>query len=204
MPQSYTYYLIEGKIEDLNKICSTIKSFLQMKEESANENSDNDWGWEGNVLLALGARQNELKFKNMHGSFVFSQIDDDNNLFIGAEENYTVTEFKDVLKKLFPNLNILYYFKRPDRYDYKYETNDAKFESFPPYVAFVEVKGYQHTCNFSTKKEAYRFIAKLIGVSTKKCSQKDITSWNKKQEKDYENNLTDFEGYAYIERVELV
>lgn len=71
MPQSYTYYLIEGNIEDLNKICSTIRNFLQMKEESANENPDNDWGWEGNVLLALGARQNELKFKNMHGTFEF-------------------------------------------------------------------------------------------------------------------------------------
>ena len=100
-------YCIEGSKEDLKKVFKAIDSFMTEKIKLHNDKADK--GWEGNVLAALGATEEQLSENKSHG-FIDTYELDENVLRIGATEMAVcyVGSFRDILGKLMPKLNIYF------------------------------------------------------------------------------------------------
>ena len=84
---------------------------------------------EGNVLAALGATEEQLSENKFHG-FIDTYELDENVLRIGATKMAVcyVGDFRHILGKLMPKLNIYYIVEKWE--DHLYETNDRDGKYF--------------------------------------------------------------------------
>lgn len=199
MSWSRTYYEIEGKKRDLDKICSLINDFFQGNIQPPIEGSDKEW--EGNVLLALGAKWEDIKDKNLYGFFQLAKVEEEGELFIVADEYSDMTDFKDILNELVSGLKVYYFFLWDD---YRYETNDPIFKYFPRYVVYAQIDGRITDKYLESRKESNQYAAKLMKIDKKTCTQKEINAWNEQQNELYHTTDRAYRNYIKIYKVKVV
>lgn len=142
-------YVIEGSKEDLFKIDDAIGIDLEKDV------------WEGNVLTSLGMSQEEVNDYSLRGFIQDSFQEHETVLKIYAEEAWNLTEFKDCLKKLFPNITIYWYIEEPG-YEI-YETNDIEGKYFSDrFILFAETNDPEY---FESEDRLFEYLKKESGIN---------------------------------------
>lgn len=183
-----TSYCIEGSKEDLKKIFKAIDEFMTEKRKPKDEKTDK--GWEGNILEALGASEEQMKIYYLRG-FIQTYELDDNVLRVAAEEAWDITDFRKVLKQLMPEL-IIYYCVEETGFEI-YQTNDMNGKYFK-YNFLVDccVKGEYQYEEFETKEQAMKFVANLL--EKEEVTEEEVEDWNDEHQND--------DDYIYIHEFE--
>lgn len=176
-----TSYRIEGSKTDLEKIVSIINDFHNGKRKPAEEKTDKDW--EGNLLIALGAKKEDLEHNFMRGFFQEVELQDNNVLRIEAEEAWSTTDFRDVLYQLMPDLTI--YFYTEEQGCEVYQTNDDCGKYFPDrYFVDAEIDGDYKSEYFTSEELANEYVAKLLNNGKTEFSEEELDKWNEEHEDD--------------------
>ena len=102
-----TSYRIEGSESDLKKVYDVIDNFVSGKSKPVLEDASTEW--EGNIVKALGASDEQLKECYLRGFIEEYELDGD-VIRINAEEAWGATDFRHILGKLMPELTIYYYY----------------------------------------------------------------------------------------------
>ena len=102
-----TSYRIEGSESDLKKVYDVIENFVTGKSKPVLEDASKEW--EGNIVKALGASDEQLKESYLRGFIEEYELDGD-VIRINAEEAWGATDFRHILGKLMPELTIYYYY----------------------------------------------------------------------------------------------
>ena len=102
-----TSYRIEGSESDLKKVYNVIDNFVSGKSKPVLEDASTEW--EGNIVKALGASDEQLKESYLRGFIEEYELDGD-VIRINAEEAWGATDFRHILGKLMPELTIYYYY----------------------------------------------------------------------------------------------
>ncbi|MGF0099258.1 hypothetical protein ACQRD6_13165, partial [Prevotella sp. SGI.027] len=100
-----TSYRIEGSKSDLKRVFNVIDGFMTAKRKPTSVTTSKDW--EGNVVEALGATEEQLS-KNYLRGFIQEYEMDGNTIRIEAEEAWGATDFRHVLRTLMPKLTIYF------------------------------------------------------------------------------------------------
>ena len=99
-----TSYRIEGCKSDLERVYGVIDDFMTGKEKPVVEDASNEW--EGNIVKALGATDEQIS-KNYLRGFIQDYEMDGDTIRIEAEEAWGATDFRHVLRQLLPKTNEL-------------------------------------------------------------------------------------------------
>ena len=102
-----TSYRIEGSESDLKKVYDVIDNFVSGKSKPVLEDASTEW--EGNIVKALGASDEQLKECYLRGFIEEYEFDGD-VIRINAEEAWGATDFRHILGKLMPELTIYCYY----------------------------------------------------------------------------------------------
>ena len=102
-----TSYRIEGSESDLKKVYDVIDNFVSGRSKPVLEDASTEW--EGNIVKALGASDEQLKKCYLRGFIEEYELDGD-VIRINAEEAWGATDFRHILGKLMPELTIYYYY----------------------------------------------------------------------------------------------
>ena len=100
-----TSYRIEGSKEDLEKVYNVIDEFMSERRKPIEVNASSEW--EGNIIRALGATDEQMKNNYLRGFIEEYEMDGD-IIRIEAEEAWGTTDFRQVLAQLMPELTIYY------------------------------------------------------------------------------------------------
>ena len=148
--------------------------------------------WEGNIIRALGATDEQMKNNYLRGFIEEYEMDGD-IIRIEAEEAWGTTDFRQVLAQLMPELTIYYIVEEPGCE--VYATNDADGKYFPErFYVDAYVNGDYQSEYFETEEQAMTYVANLLGK--KEVSKNELENWNECHEKD--NN------FIYIHEFEIV
>ena len=110
----------------------------------------------------------------------------DNILSIEAEEAWGLTDFRDLLKQLIPNITIYYLVIETD--DNVFATNDTQSKYFSErFYVDSFLHGDYYSEYFSTEKETMKYIAKIL--EKKEISKEELENW-KKEHKDSEEYIS--------------
>lgn len=185
-----TSYRIEGSKEDLEKVYNVIDEFMSERRKPIEVNASSEW--EGNIIRALGATDEQMKNNYLRGFIEEYEMDGD-IIRIEAEEAWGTTDFRQVLAQLMPELTIYYIVEEPGCE--VYATNDADGKYFPErfYVDAYVNRDYQSEY-FETEEQAMTYVANLLGK--KEVSKNELENWNECHEED--NN------FIYIHEFEIV
>ena len=93
---------------------------MKEKREPVVQNASEEW--EGNIVKALGATKEQMEKYYLRG-FIEEYEMEDNILSIEAEEAWGLTDFRDLLKQLIPNITIYYLVIETE--DNVFTTNDT-------------------------------------------------------------------------------
>lgn len=85
-----TSYRIEGSKSDLKRVFNVIDGFMTAKQKPTSVTTSKDW--EGNVVEALGATEEQLS-KNYLRGFIQEYEMDGDTIRIEAEEAWGATDF---------------------------------------------------------------------------------------------------------------
>lgn len=120
---------------------------------------------------------------------IFNVIEDfmkDNILSIEAEEAWGLTDFRDLLKQLIPNITIYYLVIETD--DNVFATNDTQSKYFSErFYVDSFINGDYYSEYFSTEKETMKYIAKIL--EKKEISKEELENWEK-EHKDSEEYIS--------------
>lgn len=167
-----TSYCIEGDKEDLNKIYDVLTSLSTENDPYNGSTSD----WEGHIIMALGAKEEDLKGRSIRG-FILDYGMFGDTLNIEAQEAWDRTEFSEMLSELMPELSIYYRVEEPCMEIYY--TNDAHGEYFPErFYLYSCVDGNMQSDYFTNKEDLYDYIGKLLGRGD--INDEMIERWNEK------------------------
>jgi hypothetical protein len=184
-----TSYRIEGSKSDLEKVFNVIEGFMTGKQKPSVETSCQDW--EGNIVKALGATDEQLS-KNYLRGFIQEYEMDGDTIRIEAEEAWGATDFRQVLAMLMPELAIYFIVEEPGCE--VYATNDDEGRYFPErFYVDACVNGDYRSEYFETEEQAMAYAAELLGME--KMTQAKLESWNEDQEGD---------DFIYIHEFEIV
>ncbi|WP_288764229.1 hypothetical protein [uncultured Weeksella sp.] len=185
-----TSYRIEGSKEDLEKVYNVIDEFMSERRKPIEVNASSEW--EGNIIRALGATDEQMKNNYLRGFIEEYEMDGD-IIRIEAEEAWGTTDFRQVLAQLMPELTIYYIVEEPGCE--VYATNDADGKYFPErFYVDAYVNGDYQSEYFETEEQAMTYVANLLGK--KEVSKNELENWNECHEKD--NN------FIYIHEFEIV
>lgn len=185
-----TSYRIEGSKEDLEKVYNVIDEFMSERRKPIEVNASSEW--EGNIIRALGATDEQMKNNYLRGFIEEYEMDGD-IIRIEAEEAWGTTDFRQVLAQLMPELTI-YYIVEESGCEV-YATNDADGKYFPErFYVDAYVNGDYQSEYFETEEQAMTYVANLLGK--KKVSKNELENWNECHEED--NN------FIYIHEFEIV
>ena len=185
-----TSYRIEGSESDLKKVYDVIDNFVTGKSKPVLEDASKEW--EGNIVKALGASDEQLKESYLRGFIEEYELDGD-VIRINAEEAWGATDFRHILGKLMPELTI-YYIVEEAGCDV-FATNDIDGKYFPEqYLVDAYVKDADFYEYFETKGQMKDFVSSLIGKED--FTDEDIEAWNEEHEDD------DF--YIYVHEFQYV
>lgn len=166
-----TSYRIEGSNEVLSKIFTIIDDFMT---ERRKPNGDYSKDWEGNIIKALGATNKDLEYSFLRG-FIQSYNMKDNFLSIEAEEAWSITDFRTLLKQFAPGIIAIYFAVEEPSFGI-YTTNDNESKYFRKYLVEAYINNVFRTKYFKCLKDALLFAAQLIGKKNITMNELDI--WN--------------------------
>lgn len=185
-----TNYYIEGSKEDLKKIYDVIDGFMTKKIKPKDGKADK--GWEGNILITLGATEEQMKGKYLRGFIQDYNLGED-YLQIYAKEAWGLSEFRDVLNMLIPNLKIYYCVEELEGEVFATNDNGGKYFYDTIIVDCCIDRDYRHEY-FSTKEEAIKYIARQL--KKEEITEEEIEKWREK------NKNTN--GFIYIHEIKYV
>ena len=173
-----TSYRIEGSKSDLERVFGVIDDFIKGRVASTREDATADW--EGNIVKALGAMDEEIDNNYLRGFIQDYELDGD-TIRIEAEEAWGATDFRHVLGKLMPDLTI-YYIVEEAGCDV-FATNDTDGKYYPErYLVDAYVKDVDYYEYFETDKQMKSFVSSLL--EKKDFTEEDIEAWNEEHEDD--------------------
>lgn len=185
-----TSYRIEGSKEDLEKVYNVIDEFMSERRKPVQVDASNEW--EGNIIRALGATDEQMKNNYLRGFIEEYEMDGD-IIRIEAEEAWGTTDFRYVLAQLMPELTIYYIVEEPGCE--VYATNDAEGKYFPErFYVDAYVNGDYQSEYFETEEQAMTYVANLLGKE--KVSKNELENWNECHEED--------DNFIYIHEFEIV
>ena len=185
-----TSYRIEGSESDLKKVYDVIDNFVSGKSKPVLEDASTEW--EGNIVKALGASDEQLKECYLRGFIEEYELDGD-VIRINAEEAWGATDFRHILGNLMPELTI-YYIVEEAGCDV-FATNDIDGKYFPEqYLVDAYVKDADYYEYFETKEQMKDFVSSLIGKED--FTDEDIEAWNEEHEDD--------DSYIYVHEFQYV
>ena len=185
-----TSYRIEGSESDLKKVYNIIDNFVSGKSKPVLEDASTEW--EGNIVKALGASDEQLKECYLRGFIEEYELDGD-VIRINAEEAWGATDFRHILGNLMPELTI-YYIVEEAGCDV-FATNDIDGKYFPEqYLVDAYVKDVDFYEYFETKEQMKDFVSSLIGKED--FTDEDIGAWNEEHEDD--------DSYIYVHEFQYV
>ncbi len=185
-----TSYRIEGSKEDLEKVYNVIDEFMSERRKPVQVDASNEW--EGNIIRALGATDEQMKNNYLRGFIEEYEMDGD-IIRIEAEEAWGTTDFRYVLAQLMPELTIYYIVEEPGCE--VYATNDAEGKYFPErFYVDAYVNGDYQSEYFDTEEQAMTYVANLLGKQ--EVSKNELENWNECHEED--------DNFIYIHEFEIV
>lgn len=185
-----TIYRIEGSKEDLEKVYNVIDEFMSERRKPIEVNASSEW--EGNIIRALGATDEQMKNNYLRGFIEEYEMDGD-IIRIEAEEAWGTTDFRQVLAQLMPELTIYYIVEEPGCE--VYATNDADGKYFPErFYVDAYVNGDYQSEYFETEEQAMTYVANLLGK--KEVSKNELENWNECHEDD--------DDFIYVHEFEIV
>ena len=185
-----TSYAIEGSKSDLARVSNVIDSFMKGNTKPVEANASKEW--EGNIVKALGASDEQMKNNYLRG-FIQTYEIIEGVLYIEAEEAWGATDFRHLLAKLMPELTIYYIVEECGCE--VYATNDSNSKYFTEsYYVDVCIDGDYFSEYFDTEKQVLAYMAQLL--KKKSVTMKEIHEWNEEQD--------DNENYIYVHEFKYV
>ena len=173
-----TSYRIEGSKSDLERVFGVIDDFIKGRVASTREDATADW--EGNIVKALGAMDEEIDNNYLRGFIQDYELDGD-TIRIEAEEAWGATDFRHVLGKLMPDLTIYYIVEEAGCE--VFATNDTDGKYYPErYLVDAYVKDVDYYEFFETEKQMKSFVSSLL--EKEDFTEEDIEAWNEEHEDD--------------------
>lgn len=167
-----TSYRIEGSKSDLQRVFNVIDDFMSERRKPIEEDASKEW--EGNIVKALGATDEQVSKSYLRG-FIQDYEKDGDNIRIEAEEAWGATDLRHVLAQLMPGLTVYYIVEEPGCE--VYATNDDEGKYFPErYYVDTCIGGNYYSDYFKKEKEAMKFAALMLGRET--ISKEELESWN--------------------------
>lgn len=184
-----TSYVIEGPEETLKKIDEAIKQSISNPPENASE------GWEGSILMTLGANKEDLDKFYVRGFVEESTINSPNEMQLYAEEAWGITDFYKILGKLLPDIKIYWIVESIE--DEVFATNDKEGKYFNSmYIADAYIGNADYYEYFETEESLYSWISKL--TNGKVNTPEKVEKFNNRAE---DKGLDD---YIHIFKIEIV
>ena len=185
-----TSYAIEGNKSDLERVSNVINDFVKSNVKPVEANASKKW--EGNIVKALGASEEQMKNNYLRG-FIQTYEIIDGVLYIEAEEAWGATDFRHLLAKLMPKLTIYYIVEECGCEVYATNDCDGKYFTESYYVDIC-IDGDYFSEYFDTEKQVLAYVAQLLKKES--VTMKDIDEWNEEQD--------DNENYIYVHEFKYV
>lgn len=185
-----TSYAIEGNKSDLESVFNVINDFVKSNVKPVEANASKEW--EGNIVKALGASEEQMKNNYLRG-FIQTYEIIDGVLYIEAEEAWGATDFRHLLAKLMPELTIHYIVEECGCEVYATNDCDGKYFTESYYVDACIDEDY-FSDYFNTEKQVLVYVAQLLNREV--ISMEEIDEWNKEQD--------DSENYIYVHEFKYV
>lgn len=185
-----TSYAIEGSKSDLERMFNVINDFVKSNVKPVEANASKEW--EGNIVKALGASEEQMKNNYLRG-FIQTYEIIDGVLYIEAEEAWGATDFRHLLAKLMPKLTIYYIVEECGCEVYATNDCDGKYFTESYYVDIC-IDGDYFSEYFDTEKQVLAYVAQLLKKES--VTMKDIDEWNEEQD--------DNENYIYVHEFKYV
>ena len=185
-----TSYAIEGNKSDLERVSNVINDFVKSNVKPVEANASKKW--EGNIVKALGASEEQMKNNYLRG-FIQTYEIIDGVLYIEAEEAWGATDFRHLLAKLMPKLTIYYIVEECGCEVYATNDCDGKYFTESYYVDIC-IDGDYFNDYFNTEEQVLSYVAQLLKKES--VTMKDIDEWNEEQD--------DNENYIYVHEFKYV
>lgn len=185
-----TSYAIEGNKSDLERMFNVINDFVKSNVKPVEANASKEW--EGNIVKALGASEEQMKNNYLRG-FIQTYEIIDGVLYIEAEEAWGATDFRHLLAKLMPKLTIYYIVEECGCEIYATNDCDGKYFTESYYVDIC-IDGDYFNDYFNTEEQVLSYVAQLLKKES--VTMKDIDEWNEEQD--------DNENYIYVHEFKYV
>ena len=185
-----TNYAIEGNKSDLERVYNVINDFVKSNVKPVEANASKKW--EGNIVKALGASEEQMKNNYLRG-FIQTYEIIDGVLYIEAEEAWGATDFRHLLAKLMPELTIYYIVEECGCEVYATNDCDGKYFTESYYVDIC-IDGDYFSKYFDTEKQVLAYVAQLLKKES--VTMKEIDEWNEEQD--------DNENYIYVHEFKYV
>lgn len=185
-----TSYAIEGNKSDLERVSNVINDFVKSNVKPVEANASKKW--EGNIVKALGASEEQMKNNYLRG-FIQTYEIIDGVLYIEAEEAWGATDFRHLLAKLMPKLTIYYIVEECGCEVYATNDCDGKYFTDSYYVDVCIDRDY-FSEYFDTEKQVLAYVAQLLKKEA--VTMAEIDEWNEIQD--------DSENYIYVHEFEYV
>ena len=185
-----TSYAIEGNKSDLERVSSVINDFVKSNVKPVEANASKKW--EGNIVKALGASEEQMKNNYLRG-FIQTYEIIDGVLYIEAEEAWGATDFRHLLAKLMPKLTIYYIVEECGCEVYATNDCDGKYFTESYYVDIC-IDGDYFNDYFNTEEQVLSYVAQLLKKES--VTMKDIDERNEEQD--------DNENYIYVHEFKYV
>ena len=185
-----TSYAIEGNNSDLERMFNVINDFVKSNVKPVEANASKEW--EGNIVKALGASEEQMKNNYLRG-FIQTYEIIDGVLYIEAEEAWGATDFRHLLAKLMPKLTIYYIVEECGCEVYATNDCDGKYFTESYYVDIC-IDGDYFNDYFNTEEQVLSYVAQLLKKES--VTMKDIDEWNEEQD--------DNENYIYVHEFKYV
>ena len=185
-----TSYAIEGSKSDLERMFNVINDFVKSNVKPVEANASKEW--EGNIVKALGASEEQMKNNYLRGFIPTYEIID-GVLYIEAEEAWGATDFRHLLAKLMPELTIYYIVEECGCEVYATNDCDGKYFTESYYVDIC-IDGDYFSEYFDTEKQVLAYVAQLLKKES--VTMKEIDEWNEEQD--------DNENYIYVHEFKYV
>lgn len=183
-------YAIEGSKSDLERVFNVINDFVKSNVKPVEANASKEW--EGNIVKALGASEEQMKNNYLRG-FIQTYEIIDGVLYIEAEEAWGATDFRHLLAKLMPELTIYYIVEECGCEVYATNDCDGKYFTESYYVDIC-IDGDYFSEYFDTEKQVLAYVAQLLKKES--VTMKEIDEWNEEQD--------DNENYIYVHEFKYV
>ena len=185
-----TSYAIEGSKSDLERVFNVIKDFVKNNVKPVEANASKEW--EGNIVKALGATDEQMKNNYLRG-FIQTYEIIDGVLHLEVEEAWGATDFRHLLVKLMPELTIYYIVEECGCEVYATNDCDGKYFTESYYVDIC-IDGDYFSEYFDTEKQVLAYVAQLLKKES--VTMKEIDEWNEEQD--------DNENYIYVHEFKYV